>query len=116
MRRFLTLFILLPAAVIVVLLSVANREDVAFSLDPIHGAAGGWAVTAPLFAMLFVAAIAGIVIGGVATWFGQGRWRHAARAERANAERARSEVEQLRAQIAESHAALAAPRSNRDAA
>jgi uncharacterized integral membrane protein len=116
MRRFLTLFVLLPTAVIVVLLSVANRGEVAFSLDPIHGATGGWAVKAPLFAMLFVAAIFGIVIGGIAAWIGQGRWRHAARAERANADRLRSEVDQLRAQIAATTTALGAPRPNRDAA
>jgi uncharacterized integral membrane protein len=116
MRRFLTLFVLLPIAAIVVVLSVANREDVTFSLDPIHGSAGGWALRAPLFAMLFVAVIAGIVIGGVATWFGQGRWRHAARAERANADRLRTDVEQLRAQIAASTTALGAPRASRDAA
>ena len=116
MRRFLTLFVLLPVTVIVILLSVANRQDVAFSLDPIHGAAGGWAVTAPLFAMLFATVIAGIVIGGVATWFGQARWRRAARAERAEADRLRTDVAQLRAQMAATTMALGPPRTNRDAA
>jgi hypothetical protein len=38
----------------------------------------------------------GIVIGGVATWVRQGRWRQAARAERANADRLRREAERLR--------------------
>lgn len=116
MRRFLTIFVLLPIAVIVIVLSVANRETVTFSLDPIGGPTAGWALHAPLFAMLFAAAILGIVIGGVATWIGQARWRHAARAERGNADRLRMDVEQLRAQIAATTTALGAPRSNRDAA
>jgi uncharacterized integral membrane protein len=116
MRRFLTLFVLLPIAVVVIVLSVANRETVTFSFDPFAGPTAGWALHAPLFAMLFAAVIAGILVGGVATWLGQGRWRHAARAERANADRLRQDVEQFRAQIAASTAALGAPRSNRDAA
>jgi uncharacterized integral membrane protein len=116
MRRFLALFVLLPIAVVVVALSVANRDEVAFSLDPIHGAAAGWAIRAPLFAMLFAAVIFGVVIGGVATWIGQAGWRRAARAERANADRLRSDVNQLRAQIAATTIALRAPRSDRDAA
>jgi uncharacterized integral membrane protein len=116
MRRFLTLFVMLPVAVIVILLSVANRQAVTFSLDPIRGDAGGWVFQAPLFAMLFAAAILGILVGGVATWIGQARWRHAARAERANADRLRVDVEQFRAQIAANTVALGAPRSNRDAA
>ena len=116
MRRFLSLFVFLPVAVIVILLSVANRQDVAFSLDPVHGAGSGWAVTAPLFAMLFAAVIAGIFIGGVAAWIGQARWRRAARAERANADRLRTDVAQLRAQMAATTTAIAPPRTNRDAA
>ncbi|MEJ0096754.1 MAG: lipopolysaccharide assembly protein LapA domain-containing protein [Bauldia sp.] len=82
----------MPIAVVVVVLSVANREAVTFSLDPIGGASAGWAASAPLYVFLFVAVLVGIVIGGVATWVGQGRWRHAARAERANADRLRADV------------------------
>ena len=116
MRRFLTLFVLLPVAIVVVVLSVANRGIATFSLDPINGASAGWAVSAPLYVFLFLAVIAGIVIGGVATWAGQGRWRHAARAERANADRLRSDVERLRVRIEAVTPSLTGPRSDRDAA
>jgi uncharacterized membrane protein YciS (DUF1049 family) len=112
MRRFLFLFVLVPVAIVVIALSVANRAPVTFSLDPL-GAVSSFSLTAPLFFFLFAALAAGVVIGGIATWIGQGRWRRAARAERANAARLRAEAEQLRASAA-SGTALTAPR--RDAA
>jgi uncharacterized integral membrane protein len=114
MRRFLTLFVFLPIAVVVVVLSVANRASVTFSLNPVTGAASGWSATGPLYAFLFIAVIVGIVVGGVATWLRQGRWRRAARVERANAERLRQDVVRLRERI-EMTPALSAPR-DRDAA
>jgi uncharacterized integral membrane protein len=98
MRRFLTIFVLLPIAIVIVALSVANRGDVTFSLDPFGGAVEGWSASAPLYVFLFLAVAFGIIIGGVATWLRQGRWRHAARVERAHAEQLRSEVAQLRRQ------------------
>jgi hypothetical protein len=116
MRRFVSLFILLPIAVIVVMLSVANRAIVAFSLDPIGGAASGWAIRAPLFVFLFIALLAGVLIGGAAVWFRQGRWRHAARLERANAERLRRETTQLRDQMAALRPSLPLGAGDRDQA
>jgi hypothetical protein len=113
MRRFVTLFILVPLAIVVVVLSVANRTRVDFSIDP-FGFAPSLSVTAPLFFFLFAALALGVVIGGVATWFGQGKWRHAARAERANAAQLRKEVEQLRQQASPPAGSLPGP--HRDAA
>ncbi|HEY5081357.1 MAG TPA: lipopolysaccharide assembly protein LapA domain-containing protein [Bauldia sp.] len=116
MRRFLALFVVLPIAVVVVVLSVANRGSVIFSLNPIGGVADGWAVSAPLYVFLFFAVLCGIIIGGIATWIRQGRWRHAARAERARADRLRADVAQLRAQMEATTPALGSPRSDRNAA
>jgi uncharacterized integral membrane protein len=115
MRRFLTLFVLLPIAIVVVALSVANRDSVTFSLDPIGGPAPGWSASAPLYVFLFVAVIFGVVIGGVATWLRQGHWRHVARIERANADRLRLDVERLRERLEATTPALTGPR-DRDAA
>jgi uncharacterized protein HemY len=113
MRRFVTLFVLLPLAIVVILLSVANRTRVDFSLDP-FGFAPSLSATAPLFFFLFAALALGVLLGGVATWIGQGKWRRAARAERANAARLRKEVEQLREQANPALTPLPGPR--RDAA
>jgi uncharacterized integral membrane protein len=115
MRRFLTLFVLIPIAIVVVALSVANRAPVTFSLDPIGSIAPGWSASGPLYVFLFAAVVVGILIGGVATWVRQGRWRHSARAERAANERLRGEVGRLRQQIESTTPALFPPR-DRDAA
>jgi len=109
MRRFLTIFVLFPIAIVVVVLSVANRGSVTFSLDPIGAGSTGWSASGPLYVFLFVAVALGVVIGGVATWFRQGRWRQAARAERANAERLRRDIERLRQRIETMSAPTAGP-------
>jgi len=96
MRRFTFLFIVLPIAVVLVILSVANREPVTLSLDPIGTPAPAWSLTVPLFALLFVTLALGVLIGGMATWFGQGKWRKAARSERDSAMQLRRELEQSR--------------------
>ena len=78
-------------------------------------AASRWSLELPLFILLFATLGIGILIGGIATWIGQGRWRKAARAERANAARLRQDVERLRERIT-SAPALSPPYSDRDAA
>jgi uncharacterized integral membrane protein len=107
MRRVLFLVVLVPLAIAIVILSVANRGAVVFSLDPFGGHALSFA--APLFVFLFAALLLGIVVGGVAAWLRQGKWRHAARIERAEAMRLRTEIERQRTRPAE-------PPATRDAA
>jgi len=112
MRRFVLLFVLLPVTIVVVVLSVANRSLVTFSLDP-FSATPALSLTAPFFFFLFASLGLGILLGGVATWIGQGRWRRAARSERAGAAALRREVDQLRASAA---AQASLPPARRDAA
>ena len=54
---------------------MANREAVRVSLDPLGTFGPGWTVSLPLFVLLFAALAIGIVIGGVAAWLGQSKWR-----------------------------------------
>ncbi len=113
MGRFVALVIGLPLAVIVVVLAVANRQDVTFSLDPFGGAIG-LSMTAPLFVFLFGVLLMGIVLGGVGAWLRQGRWRQAARVERANAERLRTDIARLHERIEALQTAGATPPAVRD--
>jgi hypothetical protein len=107
MRRF----ILLPLAIVVVTLSVANRVPVTFSLDPVHEVP--WlSITAPFFVFLFAALGLGIIFGGVAAWIGQAKWRRAARAERVNAARLKTEAESLRDRLASLPTPLPGPRQD----
>ena len=84
MRKLLRWLLLVPLAVLLVLLAVANRAPVTLSLDPFSREAPALAVTIPLFVALLLAVVLGVVIGGVAAGIGRLRWRHRAKkAERA---------------------------------
>ena len=65
MIRFLKALILLPVAILIVLLAVANRAPVTLSLDPFSQDAPEFATQLPLFAVIFAAVMLGVVIGGV---------------------------------------------------
>ncbi|WP_439273190.1 lipopolysaccharide assembly protein LapA domain-containing protein [Pseudochrobactrum sp. HB0163] len=85
-RRFLTLIIAVPLAVILIVLSVANRSAVSVTLDPFNPGNPALTYTAPLFIWVLGAFLAGIMIGGVLIWFTQGRHRKLARKRKAEAE------------------------------
>ncbi len=87
MKRAFKLILIIPVAVIVVALSVANRHSVVFSIDPFGGDDPAFSYTIPLFWLLFGALAVGVIAGGVATWIGQSKWRRAARNDRAEIER-----------------------------
>jgi hypothetical protein len=108
MRRALLLLILVPLAIVVIVLSVANRASVTFSLDP-FGDPPALSLTAPFFVFLFAALALGVLVGGIAAWIRQGRWRSLARAERAELARSRQEVERLRQRLAEGAPGLPVP-------
>ncbi len=98
MIRFLKALILLPVAILVVLLAVANRAPVTLSLDPFSQDAPEFATQVPLFAVIFAAVMLGVVIGGVASWLAQGKNRQARRRLRRETRTLRYETERLRTQ------------------
>jgi len=91
-RKIVSVVVLLPLAALIVLLSVANRHSVMLSLDPFATEAPAYAKGVPLYLVILVSLIAGALLGGIAAWRRQGRWRRAAR-------RADAEVRRLRAEI-----------------
>ena len=99
MARVLKLLLLVPIAVVIVAFAIANRQMVTISFDPFSEPdVSGAFLSAPLFLVLFLALIVGTFIGGVATWFTQGRNRRRARAAEDEAERWREEVRRVRDQ------------------
>lgn len=96
MIRFLKALILLPIAILIVLLAVANRAPVTLSLDPFSQDAPEFATQLPLFAVIFAAVMVGVLIGGVASWLTQGKNRRAGRRFRREANQLRHETERLR--------------------
>jgi uncharacterized integral membrane protein len=97
-RKIIAALILVPLAVAIVALAVANRHAVTLSLDPIS-AAPTLAVTLPLFVVLLLTLLAGVIVGGIAAWLRQGKWRRAARRAEAEARRLRAENEALKLRI-----------------
>jgi uncharacterized integral membrane protein len=96
--RFLKALILLPVAVLVVLLAVANREPVQLSVDPFTPDAPGLVTSVPLFAVVFASVMLGVVIGGLATWFAQGKHRRARRHYRREVQHLKTETDRMRAE------------------
>jgi hypothetical protein len=101
MKTFFKWLILLPLFVIGAAIALANRQHVTIYFDPFpSGGANAPQLSLPdveLWLVLFATLMIGVLIGGVATWLGQGTHRRAARRTRAelrrlNAERARQNL------------------------
>jgi len=116
MKRLLAVLIFGPLAVLLVVLAVANRAPVRLSIDPFNPGSPGLSVDLPLFFVGFGALAAGVVLGGVAVWLRQGRYRRSARREHREAVRWQREAEQAQARPAAPPAGPALPAPDRRAA
>ena len=96
LRRFFVLFVLLPAAVVIVALAVANRGMVTVSFDPFSSTDPAYVAEVPLYELGFILLIAGVVIGGGAAWLKQRKWRRAVRRLEAEIRSLRAEADSLR--------------------
>lgn len=79
LRKIVTLVIVLPLAAIIIAFAVANRHAVTVSFDPFSSSSPAYAGTVPLFVLIFILVILGVVVGGAAAWLRQAHWRRAAR-------------------------------------
>ena len=92
MRKFLAFAVLVPLAIVIVMFAVANREIITVSFDPFDSAHPAFALKLPLFMLIFVLVAVGVVVGGIAAWLRQHKWRMRAR-------RAEAEARDLRARL-----------------
>jgi uncharacterized integral membrane protein len=113
-RRIVTALILVPLAIIVISLAVANRQSVVVSFDPFDQAHPALTRALPLYLLMLVLLIGGVVVGGIAAWIRQAKWRRAARRADAQARELRAEVERLKRRPGPT--ALAVPPAPGDAA
>jgi uncharacterized integral membrane protein len=95
MRKLLRWLFLVPLAIVLVLLAVANRAPVTLSLDPFSREAPAFAFTLPLFVALLAAVVVGVVIGGVAAGIGRMRWRYRTKKAEREAEKLSAENDAL---------------------
>jgi uncharacterized integral membrane protein len=78
-RKVVAALILVPLAVLIIAFAVVNRQVVTVSLDPFSADRPAAVLTLPLFALVIVLLILGIMIGGIAAWLRQTKWRRIAR-------------------------------------
>jgi len=98
MRKFFSTLFVILLGLIFVTFAVANRHFVTVSFDPFNSTNPSVSFSMPLFVLIIVVAILGVIAGGVATWFGQRRWRRAARTHEADARTVRAQLAELRSQ------------------
>ncbi len=100
LRRIVSTLIVVPLAVAIIAFAVANRQAVTVSFDPFSSTSPAYAATLPLFALIFVILILGVLIGGVVAWIGQTKWRRAARKLDVDVRALHQELEAIRRRFA----------------
>ena len=79
LRKFVAALILVPLAIVIIAFAVANRHPVTVSFDPFNASAPAASLTLPLFVIVLISLIVGVIVGGLAVRLGHGRWRRMAR-------------------------------------
>ena len=99
MLRFLWIVLAIAAAAVLMPIGIANRQPVTLNLDPFGRAVSPLAIDLPLSLLLFLVLLAGLLLGGLATWLGQGKWRHAAREKSREAFTYKAQADRLAREI-----------------
>jgi hypothetical protein len=100
LRRIVGLVVIVPTALLLVTLAVANRHSVRLILDPFRPADPIIFINLPFYVYLLCALLIGVAIGGAATWLTQARWRRSARRRGVEAEHWHAEADRQRSQRA----------------
>ena len=96
MIRFLKGLVLLPVAILVVALAVANRDLVRISFDPFSPDMPVFSATLPLYVLLFIAVAVGVLLGGCGAWLGQSGTRRTSAERRREIRRLENETARLK--------------------
>lgn len=95
LKRIAWILIAFPSAVILVTLAIANRHNVQLVLDPFRPETPSLSLMLPFYAYLFAALVAGVILGGFATWITQRHWRRSARVRAHEVKRWHAEADRL---------------------
>lgn len=99
MIAFLKGLVLLPVAIVLIFLAIANRHAVTMSLDPFSSGVPELGVTQPLFVFLFAAVLLGVLLGGTGSWIAGAKHRRARRYSHREVNRLKAEADRLRATV-----------------
>lgn len=92
-RKIIFVLFLIPLAIALIALTVANRGLVPLSLDVFNPANPALTFHAPFFVWIFCALVIGVIVGGIGSWFAQGKHRKKERAYKKEADKLRFEME-----------------------
>ena len=109
MKRFFTVLILFIIGCLMVAFGVANRHPVTFVADPFIDEKMALSFQAPLSLFLFLALFAGVIVGWLTAWVGQGHWRRTARATHKEATIWKREAENLKRGLEAANTKAVAP-------
>jgi uncharacterized integral membrane protein len=98
-RKILIGVVVVPLAILIVVFAVANRGAVTVSFDPFSAVHPAYSITVPLFVLIFIVLIFGVIVGGTASWFRQGKWRRTARSLHADVHALHQELETIRSRF-----------------
>jgi uncharacterized integral membrane protein len=101
LRKLVFWLILVPLAILILMFAVANREIVTVSFDPFNATAPAASVSDPVFVLIFVLVILGVIFGGVAAWLKQSGYRRVARQRDTDVTALHREIETLKARLDE---------------
>ncbi|GGF38961.1 hypothetical protein GCM10011321_32400 [Youhaiella tibetensis] len=97
-KRIVGWVVLVPLCVLLILFALANRQLVIVNFNPFMPSGSltqpGYGV--PLFLVIYIVLLLGVIAGGIATWFAQGKVRQEKRHWRKEAETLTRELEALR--------------------
>jgi uncharacterized membrane protein len=100
LRKILSIVILVPLAIAIIAFAIANRQMVVVSFDPFSATEPAYAAKLPLFALIFILVILGVIVGGIAAWLRQASWRRLARDLDADVRALHQELEAMRRRAA----------------
>lgn len=100
MKLFSWLFIVLLGLAVIVL-SIGNKDSVAFSLYPLP-----FELDLPLFVLILAGGFIGVLLGSLRTWIADGKARSASRAHKQEVLRLQAELDRLKKEQADQSDAI----------
>jgi hypothetical protein len=98
-RKLILALVVVPLGVVLIALAVVNRAPTVLILDPFGGDEPNFSLQAPFFLFLLGAFALGLVVGGIASWLNQGKWRRTARDEAREARDWRRQADRLEKEL-----------------
>jgi uncharacterized integral membrane protein len=99
-RKLVIWLVLVPLGIVILMFAVANRQLVTVSFDPFNAVQPAASLTLPLFVLIFILVLLGVLIGGCAAWMRQARYRRTARVLEGEVAGLRREVALLNERLA----------------